>query len=244
MVKLTWLYYDLLDLYADVGNIKVIEDILTKNGLKYQLNKVTVGDDIDLRDSDMIFIGGGADFEQSIVYEDLLKRKENFMQAILNDCVVLAICGGYQLMGKYYLDSNNNKIPGLGLFSYHTSVEADLPRMVGYIDIVANILGKEIEVVGFENHSGATKKVKTPFGKVLMGYGNNHHEQIEGVHFRNTFGTYLHGPVLTRNREFAVALVQLIMNKKAINKTIEYENEFMDIAHEEIIKYVENGKFK
>lgn len=244
MVKLTWLYYDLLDLYADVGNIKVISDILTKNDIEFEIEKITVGDEVDLRNSDMIFIGGGADFEQSIVYEDLLKRKENFMQAILNDCVVLAICGGYQLMGQYYLDSQNNKIPGLGLFSYYTSVEENQPRMVGYLDINAKILGKDIEIVGFENHSGATKRVKTPFGKVVFGYGNNHQEQIEGVHFRNTFGTYLHGPVLTRNREFAVALVQLIMNKKEINKEIVYENEFMDIAHEEIIKYVENGKFK
>lgn len=244
MVKLTWLYYDLLDLYADVGNIKVIEDILTKNNVKYELEKITINQEVDLRKSDMIFIGGGADFEQSIVYEDLLKRKENIMQAILNNCVVLAICGGYQLMGEYYIDSNSNKIPGLGLFSYYTTAEENKERMVGYLNITTKILNKKIEIVGFENHSGATKNVKTPLGRVIFGFGNNHDQNFEGIHFKNVFGTYLHGPILTRNREFAIALVQLIINNKKMNINIEYENKFMDLAKEEIIKYVEQGKYK
>lgn len=244
MVRLTWLYYDLLDLYADIGNIKVIQDILEKNNVEYILDKVTIGDEYDLRESDMIFLGGGADFEQSIVMDDLLERKENLMQAILNDTVVLAICGGYQLMGKYYLDGNKNKIPGLGLFSYHTVAEVEKPRMVGYLNVSAKILGNSIEIVGFENHSGATKNVKNSLGNVIFGYGNNHNDGIEGVHFKNVFGTYLHGPVLTRNREFAIALAQLILNKKCIHQVIEYENEYMDRAKEEIINYVEEGKYK
>lgn len=244
MLRLTWIYYDLLDLYADIGNIRVIEDILTKNNIDYVLDKVTINEDYDLTTSDIIFMGGGADFEQSIVFEDLLKRKENLMKAILNDTVVLSICGGYQLMGKYYLDANGNKINGLGMFNYYTEAKNDKKRMVGYLKINTKIDGEDISIVGFENHSGATMNVKSILGDVEFGYGNNHDDKTEGVHFRNVFGTYLHGPVLTRNRKFAIKLVELALKKNNIEQEIVYENEFMDKSYEEIINYVKNGNFK
>ncbi|MGL5917585.1 MAG: type 1 glutamine amidotransferase [Culicoidibacterales bacterium] len=210
-LHLAWLYDDLLELYGDRGNVTVLRDRCTKRGITLHVHQYSVGDQFDLTKMDMIFIGGGSDREQNIIYEDLLDRREAFVSAIENNAVVLLICGGYQLLGQYYKDLDGNMLKGLGVFDYHT--ESSRERMVGYIGIDCHIDGRDFQLVGFENHGGKTKNVATPLGKVFAGHGNNGEDGYEGVLYKNVFGTYLHGPLLPRNPELADVFIEKMMRR-------------------------------
>ncbi len=213
-IVIAWLYPDLMNVYGDRGNIITLEKRCKWRGINVQIENITVGGKFDPDEFDILFFGGGQDREQIIVAQDLKKGMDKTVKkAIENGVVMLNICGGYQLLGKYYLSSDGKKLPGIGIFDMETKGGAR--RMIGNIVIQSDILGGE-KIVGFENHGGRTylgENVK-PLGRVLSGYGNNGEDKTEGAVYKNTFGTYLHGPILPKNPAFADFLIKKGLKRK------------------------------
>lgn len=231
------MYPDLLNLYGDRGNILALAYRLKARNIGYEIKEIKVGQKINFDDIDILFLGGGSDREQKIVAEDLSKRKENLHKAVEDGMVLLSICGGYQLLGKYYKTGTGEIIPGLGILDIWT--EAGNKRLIGNIIIETEIKNKKVTMVGFENHSGKTylgKNVK-PLGKVLSGYGNNGEDKLEGAVYKNTFGTYLHGPILPKNPMFSDFLIEKALKRKYGESPLKpLEDELENMAHMSIIK--------
>ncbi len=231
--KILWLYYDLLDLYGDRGNIKVLEYILKHNNIKYKIDKITINEE-DKKDTDydLVFLGGGSDKNQQLIESDLKSRKNQLKSIMDNKGFILTVCGGYQLFGKYYLDQNGNKIEGLGLFDYYT--KAHDRRCIGNVKIKSKIKLDDdfIEIVGFENHSGQTHNVnkENALGTVINGNGNEYKGKFEGYISNNFIGTYIHGPLLPKNPQIAKYIIQKVLKDKH-NKNINIK-----LNHDNVIK--------
>jgi len=193
-LQILYLYPDILELYGDYGNIQVLKYRLEKRGIKAIITPYTIGDNApNFKDFDIVFAGGGADQEQSILAKDLIKYKDNIKEAIENKVFFLLICGAYQLFGKYYKDVDGNIINGLGIFPYYTEAINDRKkRCIGNIIIDVTLNGNKTKVIGFENHGGQTFDIDTPFGEVLFGNGNKFGDTNEGFFLENVIATYLH----------------------------------------------------
>ena len=193
-LKILYLYPDILELYGDYGNIQVLKYRLEKRGFKAIITPYTIGDKTpNFKDFDIVFAGGGADQEQSILAKDLIKYKNNIKEAIENKVFFLLICGAYQLFGKYYKDVDGNTIDGLDIFPYYTEAINDRKkRCIGNIIIDVTLKGNKTKVIGFENHGGQTFDIDTPFGEVLFGNGNKFGDKNEGFFLENVIATYLH----------------------------------------------------
>ena len=215
VLKIAWLYPDLLELYGDRGNILAFRHRGTELGLDIKVDKFGVGEFFEAKAYDLVFLGGGADQDQSLFYNDLISRKIDFKEAMAAGTVFLLICGGYQLFGEYYLDSNGNKIDGLGIFKFYTIPGEK--RSIGYLSIETEIEGQKMVLTGFENHRGQTIGVDTPLGKVLAGSGNMVGGGFEGFIDKHTIGTYLHGPLLARNPELTDLIIGWMCQRKNIN---------------------------
>lgn len=225
-LKICWMYHDIMDLYGDTGNIQTLKIRTQQRGIHCVVDTCGIGEDKDLREYDLLFIGGGADLEQAKIYEDLLARKANIQAAMDEQTFILLICGGYQLFGQYYLDANNHKTLGLGFFDYYTEASMDGTRCIG--NIVVEFEGEQ--VVGFENHGGRTRNVSTPFGKVIAGHGNEMHSAYEGFYNGQVLGTYLHGPLLPKNPYVADLIITKALAKRygeiqlcALDDTLEHK---------------------
>lgn len=206
------LYPDLLNVYGDLGNILALKYRSEKRGIKVNIINVSMNDEFKNEDYDIVFFGGGQDYEQSIVSDDLIKNKKDNLKAYINNYgVMLCICGGYQLLGKYYTTPDGEKLEGLGILDIYT--EGGDTRFIGNT-VIKNEDTKET-YVGFENHSGRTYigDLK-PLGKVISGYGNNGDDGYEGCIYKNTYCTYFHGPLLSKNPELSDRLVSLALEKK------------------------------
>lgn len=215
-LKILYLYPDILELYGDFGNIQVLSYRLEQRGIKATIVPYSIGDiEPNFNDYDLVFAGGGADQEQSILANDLIKYKENIKTAIENGVFFLLICGAYQLFGKYYKGVDGNIIPGLEIFDYYTeAIEDRKKRCIGNIVINTNLDGKDTKIIGFENHGGQTFNVDTPFGDVLFGNGNKFGDFKEGFSKKNVIATYLHGPLLSKNPELADYIIKYCMERK------------------------------
>ena len=215
-LKILYLYPDMLELYGDYGNIQVLKYRLEKRGVYCEIDRYSIGDNNpDFTEYDLVFAGGGADQEQSILAEDLVKYKDNIKAAINNGVFFLLICGAYQLFGKYYKSADGDIVPGLEVFDYYTEAINDRKkRCIGNIVIEANLNGKSTEVIGFENHGGQTFDISNPFGKVLFGNGNKFGDTEEGYFQNNVIATYLHGPLLSKNPELADYIIKHCLDRK------------------------------
>lgn len=215
-LKILYLYPDILELYGDYGNIQVLKYRLEKRGFKAIIEPYSIGDNApDFKKYDLVFAGGGADQEQSILSEDLLKYKENIKEAIQSGVFFLLICGAYQLFGKYYKGVEGNIIPGLEIFDYYTeAIEDRKKRCIGNIIIEAELNKKKTKIIGFENHGGQTFDVKSPFGNVLFGNGNKFGDNQEGFFQNNVIATYLHGPLLSKNPELSDYIIRYCFKRK------------------------------
>lgn len=216
--KILYLYPDLLDLYGDSGNIEVLKYRLNKRGIKCIVDTYSILEDKpNFNDYNLIFMGGGADKEQSILSDDLVKYKNDIISAINSGTFVLLICGGYQLFGKYYKDADGKVIDGLGIFDYYTISAGKRNRNIGNIVIESVLDGELYKIIGFENHGGVTYNVSNSFGKILYKNPNNHSDD-EGFMLGNVIGTYLHGPLLSKNPKLAdyIIKVGLMKNKKKV----------------------------
>jgi lipid II isoglutaminyl synthase (glutamine-hydrolysing) len=235
------LYPDLLNVYGDVGNILILKHRAEQRGINVNIINTSLNDNFDAENTDILFFGGGQDFEQSIVSSDLKTIKKPSLQKYIEDeKVVIAICGGYQLLGKYYIAPNGEKIEGLGILDIYT--EGGDTRFIGNTVIYNEEFNETY--VGFENHSGRTytNRLK-PLGKCLHGYGNNGEDGNEGCIYKNTFCSYFHGSLLSKNPDLADRFLTLALSKKYGYITLEPINDNLELkAKEVIIKKLDNKK--
>ena len=211
-IKILYLYPDMLELYGDYGNIQVLKYRIESRGYKAIIDRYSIGDTApDFNDYDIVFAGGGADNEQSILAEDLVKYKDNIKDAVENGVFFLLICGAYQLFGKYYKGVEGNIIPGLEVFDYYTVANPDRKkRCIGNI-VIETKVGN---VIGFENHGGQTFDISNSFGNVLFGNGNKFGDSEEGFFKNNVIATYLHGPLLSKNPELCDYIIKYCLDRK------------------------------
>jgi len=206
------LYPDLMNIYADRGNIQLLRARCGWRGLGFELRASSLGDELEPEAHDLLYIGGGQDRDQIAVAEDMVATKRDGLHAAADrGAVVLAVCGGYQLLGRSY-QLGERTVPGVGLVALETIREAG-PRLIGNCAIEADLgYGPRI-VAGFENHGGRTylDPAEQPLGRVVSGFGNNGRDGCEGVRRGNVFGTYLHGPLLPKNAWLADRLVELAL---------------------------------
>jgi hypothetical protein len=200
------LYPDLMNIYADRGNLIVLERRCAWRGIDFTLSSSGLGEPLDGTSHDLFYIGGGQDRDQRLCAQDLLETKRaGLAAAAARGAVVLGVCGGYQLLGHSYTLSDE-EIPGVGLLDVRT-VREDGPRLIGNVAI--EVTGDARVLAGFENHGGRTYlgAGQQPLGRVLKGFGNDGHSGLEGARTGNTIGTYLHGPLLPKNVWFADWLI-------------------------------------
>jgi CobQ-like glutamine amidotransferase family enzyme len=209
-IRLLHLYDRYLNIYADRGNIEVLRQRAAWRGIEVVVTGLEPGDSIESDAHDLIYIGGGQDRDQKMIAEHLSGEVGAAIKAAVEEgTALLAVCGGYQLLGTGYLDTTGSHQPGVGLFDLST--EAGDDRMVGNVAIRAELPaigarpGQTVTIAGFENHAGRTRLGATarPLGTVLHGNGNDGVSGTEGCRLQHAIGTYLHGPLLPRNPELA-----------------------------------------
>ncbi len=207
------LYGDLMNTYGDLGNILVLKYLAKKMGITLTSDVVSLGQTFDPNKYDIVVFGGGQDFEQSIISKDIQSKKQALTSFIEDGGSVIAICGGYQLLGHYYIGANGEKLMGIGALDHHTDKQKD-HRFIGDIEIQNEETGEIYH--GFENHQGITflGKGERPLGKVLKGHGNNGQDQTEGAIYKNVYCTYFHGPILARNNQIAKHILMNALKRK------------------------------
>lgn len=216
-LKIGHLYPDLLNLYGDRGNIQCLRKRCEWRGIEAEVQEYQLEDQIDFKDLDIVLLGGGSDREQMIVCSELKKIQKDFKAYVEDGGSVIAVCGGYQLLGHYY-DTEEGRIEGLSLVDLYTIQGS--PRLISNIVIENDIFS--LPIVGFENHGGRTYIGKNkPLGKVRFGYGNNGEDHEEGVLYKNVVGTYLHGPLLPKNPHISDYLIGNAMERKYGKKQLE-----------------------
>ena len=194
------LYPDYLNIYADRGNIAVFERRAAWRGIELEVEEVGPGDEVRPGAHDLLYIGGGQDREQALIAPDLAAKGESVKAAVETGAALLAVCGGYQLLGQFYRDRSGAELPGVGLFPLQTV--AGERRMIGDVLLECELEpGAPRTLAGFENHAGRTylDKGAEPLGRVVAGFGNDGESGFEGCRVGRAIGTYLHGPLLPRN---------------------------------------------
>ena len=194
------LYPDYLNIYADRGNIAVLEHRAAWRGIGFEYRTIGLGDPVGVGEHDLYYIGGGQDREQALIAPDLVTRGERLREEVDQGAAFLAVCGGYQLLGRFYRDRSGVELPGIGLLPHHTI--AGERRMIGDVLLQCELEpGERRTLAGFENHAGRTylDEGADALGRVLAGFGNNGEDGFEGSRVGSAVGTYLHGPLLPRN---------------------------------------------
>lgn len=245
--KLTvgWLYPDLMSTYGDRGNIIVLQKRCLWRGIDVEVKRISINENPHLINGcDILFMGGAQDKQQEIVNKDLAKNKGKYLiERIEAGIPGLFICGAYQFMGKYYKTVEGHIIKGLSLFNIYTENPGEhKKRLIGNIITKVNSLELKITsyIVGFENHGGRTflGKDMEPFGKVIYGFGNNGSDQTEGIVYKNSIGSYLHGPILSKNPELADYIIKkgLLIKYKTSIQLHELDNTLENKAKEVIVR--------
>jgi CobQ-like glutamine amidotransferase family enzyme len=196
-IRVGHLYPDRLNIYADRGNIAVLTARAAARGHELEVTAVGLADAPP--EADLFYVGGGQDREQALVAPDLLAKGPALQDAVANGAAFLAVCGGYQLLGRFYRDRAGAELPGIGLLPLHT-VAGDR-RMIGDVLLDCAWAGAGRTLAGFENHAGRTylDEGAEPLGRVIAGFGNDGESGHEGCRAGRVYGTYLHGPLLPRN---------------------------------------------
>ncbi|MBV8087029.1 MAG: gamma-glutamyl-gamma-aminobutyrate hydrolase family protein [Chloroflexi bacterium] len=197
-MTLAWLYPDSMSIYGDRGNVIALQRRAEWRGMRLEVWRLPTGERLD-RLPDLVMFGGGQDREQRLIERDFLELKgEMLREAVEQDVPVLAVCGGFQLLGHGYRDADGTSIEGLGILDATTiAPPAKAKRCIGNVVVETNFAGT---LVGFENHGGRTTLgTCQPLGRVLRGFGNNGRDHHEGARYRNCLGTYMHGSLLPKN---------------------------------------------
>lgn len=235
-LKICHMYPDVLNLYGDGGNIICMKKRLEWRGIEASVTRLPIGTDMSLAGFDLIFIGGGQDFEQQVLLEDLHRGKEREIKAAIEDGkTFLTICGGYQMLGSYYETYDGKRCDFIGALDLYTI--GSKQRMIDNYKFKCTDSAGGSVVVGFENHSGKTYLGSgiEPLGTVLAGYGNNGEDKTEGAHYKNVFGSYSHGPMLPKNPEFCDMLLLTALKRKYGRAELSPLNDLAEItAHDEM----------
>lgn len=237
-LKICHMYPDVLNLYGDRGNILCMCRRLQWRGIDVTVERSGIGSKAKLSDCDLVFIGGGQDFEQEVLLDDLHSGKDEEMKAAINDGVTfLTICGGFQMLGNYYETYDGHRCDFIGALDLYTV--GSKQRMIGNYMFTCTENSGGSAVVGFENHSGKTwlGSGVEPLGKVSAGFGNNGEDGTEGARYKNVFATYSHGPLLPKNPRLCDFILKTALERKygvcqleALDDTAEL------IAHEEMVR--------
>ena len=214
-LKICHLYPDILNLYGDRGNILCMERRLRWRDIAVTTTNISVGMPLKAADYDLFFIGGGQDFEQEVLLEDLHGAKTAEIKAAVNDGkAFLAICGGYQMLGQYYKTWDGVQLDFIGAINVHTIGAKE--RMIGNYMYRTTPESSGSIVVGFENHSGKTYLGEdvAPLGMMIKGYGNNGEDQTEGARYNNVFATYSHGSLLPKNPVLCDFILQTALDRR------------------------------
>jgi hypothetical protein len=214
-LKICHMYPDVLNLYGDRGNILCMSQRLKWRGIDAQITKLPIGESLPLSGFDLVFIGGGQDFEQQVLLEDLHRGKDAEIKSAIEDGITfLTICGGYQMLGSYYETYDGQHCDFIGALDLYTI--GSKQRMIGNYKFQCLPSCGGSTVVGFENHSGKTYLGSgvEPLGTMLSGYGNNGEDKTEGAHYKNVFGSYSHGPMLPKNPEFCDLVLKTALERK------------------------------
>jgi lipid II isoglutaminyl synthase (glutamine-hydrolysing) len=210
------LYPDLMNIYADRGNLLVLERRCRWRGIGFSVTASGLGEPLDPDGADLYYLGGGQDRDQKLCALDLAEVKRDALHAAAaRGAVILAVCGGYQLLGHSY-ELGAETLPGVGLIDL-TTVRSDGPRLIGNVAIEVELEpGVRRVLAGFENHGGRTRlgPNASPLGRVLKGHGNNGEDGYEGVRHGSVIGTYLHGPLLPKNAWFADWLIETALGRR------------------------------
>lgn len=218
-----WLYPDLMSIYGDRGNIICLRKRCEWRGITVIVKQISLEHNSkELASCDLLFAGGAQDSEQTLVFDDLKKSKGKVLQGMIEDHIPgLYICGAYQFLGRYYKEADGTIINGLGIFDLHTiNPGENHKRLIGnVVASTANSLGSDLPLttlVGFENHGGRTQLGKNikPLAEIMVGFGNNGKDKTEGAMYKNSFGSYFHGPILAKNPHFADFLIKKALEKK------------------------------
>ena len=235
-LKICHMYPDVLNLYGDRGNVLCMTRRLKWRGIDASVTKLPIGDSRSLAGFDLVFIGGGQDFEQQVLLSDLHRGKDKEIKAAIEDGVTfLTICGGYQMLGSYYETYDGKRCDFIGALDLYT--KGSVKRMIGNYKFQCSPSAGGSVVVGFENHSGKTwlGSGLEPLGKVLSGYGNNGEDGSEGAHYKNIFGTYSHGPLLPKNPELCDLILKTALERKyGSAELLPLDDSFELLAHDEM----------
>jgi CobQ-like glutamine amidotransferase family enzyme len=231
-----WLYPDLMNIYGDRGNILTLLRRAEWRGFATRVVELPKGRVEGMDEVDVFFFGGGQDREQALVYDDLLEFKALPLgRAVAEGATLLAVCGGYQLLGHYYQTAEGDRYPGIGLLDLHT--ESGAHRHIGNVVVETDLGLDPPTLVGFENHSGRTflaPGVK-PLGRVRVGAGNNGGDGTEGVAEQTIFGTYLHGSLLPKNPQLADRILATALRRRGITELEPLDDRLELEAHRRIL---------
>ena len=209
-----WLYPELMNIYGDRGNIIVLKKRCELRKIETEVKELNVGFNVkELENCDLLLMGGAQDKQQQVVAEDLIKKRKTLLKLIEKGVPGIYICGAYQFLGKYYKEANGNLLKGLDIFDLYTENPGETKkRLIGNIAVKSEFG----TLIGFENHGGRTYLGKSlkPLGNVISGFGNNGNDKTEGAIYKNSIGTYLHGPILPKNPELADYLISLALKNK------------------------------
>lgn len=247
-LRIAHLYPLQMNIYGDRGNILALLQRCRRRGIEVEVQPVDIGQKVDLRACDLAFFGGGQDSNQALVADDFLRRQGPALkEAVEEGLVVLAICGGYQLMGRYFRTHTGAEMPGIGLFDAWTV--GGTRRLIGNVIVEWAAAPEDAPtrtLVGFENHSGRTYLGSgcRPLGRVLAGYGNNAEDGSEGAVYRNAHGCYLHGSLLPKNPHLADHLLLMALQRRygpevrlaPLDDRLEWQ------AHQAMVKRLLRGK--
>ena len=237
-LKICHLYPDVLNLYGDGGNIMCLRQRLRWRGIDSEVSRVMIGDPLRLSDFDLLFIGGGQDFEQEVLLPDLQRGKDwEIRSAIEDGLTALTICGGYQMLGQYYETYDGVRCDFIGALDLYTV--GSKTRMIGNTVFRCTEECGGSTVVGFENHSGQTwlGSGVQPLAHVEVGFGNNGEDHTEGAHYKNVFGSYSHGPMLPKNPAFCDMILQAALERRYGTVALEPLDDRPELtAHDNMIR--------
>ena len=233
-----WLYPDLMNIYGDRGNILVLQKRAEWHGLEPRVVEIARGAGGEMADVDVFFFGGGQDRQQALIYEDLIQHKRSALERAMKEgAQILAVCGGYQLLGHYYQTADGERYDGIGLIDVHT--EAGKKRFIGDVVVQTAIDGlKPATLVGFENHSGRTflGPGARPLGRVTSGHGNNGADKTEGCIQGSVIGTYMHGSLLPKNPQLADYLIRASLKRRGVTELSPLDDGAELAAHDWILQ--------
>lgn len=235
-LKICHLYPDVLNLYGDRGNVMCLVQRLKWRGIDASVTKLAIGSSSSLAGYDIVFIGGGQDFEQQVLLSDLHRGRAREIKSAIEDGVTfLTVCGGYQMLGQYYETYDGKRCDFIGAIDYATV--GSQTRMIGNCKFRCVDAAGGSTVVGFENHSGKTRLGSgvSPLGTVISGFGNNGEDKTEGVLYKNVFGTYSHGPMLPKNPQFCDHLLKTALEHRYGHvELIKLNDDAENAAHDEM----------